>query len=137
MIQAGALPVFAEIDESFNIDPGDIEAQITPQTKVIMAVHLQGNPADMDPILAWRSKHSLKVLEDCSQSVGASYKGKPAGLDGRHRDLQPAAEQDHHGGRRRRGGDQRPVPVRARRAASTMSRCGKRFSQRSCASCRG
>jgi len=80
-IQAGALPVFAEIDESFNIDPKAIEPLITPQTKVIMAVHLQGNPADMDPILAIARKHGVKVLEDGSQSVGASYK-KPLGSMG-------------------------------------------------------
>ena len=78
VIQAGALPVFAEIDESFNIDAADIERHITPQTKVIMAVHLQGCPADMDPILAIARKHRLKVLEDCSQSVGASYQGRPS-----------------------------------------------------------
>jgi 8-amino-3,8-dideoxy-alpha-D-manno-octulosonate transaminase len=82
VIQAGALPVFAEIDESFNLDPADIERHITPQTKVIMAVHLQGNPADMDPILAVAHKHNLKVLEDGSQSVGASYKGRPLGSMG-------------------------------------------------------
>ena len=82
IIQAGALPVFAEIDESFNLDPGDIEHRITPQTKVIMAVHLQGNPADMDPILEIGRKHGLKVLEDASQSVGASYKGRPLGSMG-------------------------------------------------------
>jgi dTDP-4-amino-4,6-dideoxygalactose transaminase len=44
-----------------------------------MAVHLQGNPADMDPILAIARKHRIKVLEDCSQAVGASYKGRPLG----------------------------------------------------------
>jgi 8-amino-3,8-dideoxy-alpha-D-manno-octulosonate transaminase len=82
IIQAGALPVFAEIDESFNLDPNDIEHRITPQTKVIMAVHLQGNPADMDPILEIARKHGLKVLEDASQSVGASYKGRPLGSIG-------------------------------------------------------
>jgi 8-amino-3,8-dideoxy-alpha-D-manno-octulosonate transaminase len=82
VIQLGALPVFAEIDESFNIDPADIERHITPQTRVIMAVHLQGNPADMDTILALARKHRLKVLEDCSQSVGASYKGRPLGSMG-------------------------------------------------------
>jgi 8-amino-3,8-dideoxy-alpha-D-manno-octulosonate transaminase len=76
------LPVFAEIDESFNLDPGDIERHITPNTRVIMAVHLQGNPADMDPILAIARKHKLKVLEDASQSVGASYKGRPLGSMG-------------------------------------------------------
>jgi 8-amino-3,8-dideoxy-alpha-D-manno-octulosonate transaminase len=74
--------VFAEIDESFNIDPQDIEQRITPQTKAIMAVHLQGNPADLDGILAVARKHGIKVLEDGSQSVGASYKGQPLGSMG-------------------------------------------------------
>ena len=82
IVQLGALPVFAEIDESFNLDPDDIEHRITPQTKVIMAVHLQGNPADMDRILAIARKHRVKVLEDSSQSVGASYKGRPLGSMG-------------------------------------------------------
>jgi 8-amino-3,8-dideoxy-alpha-D-manno-octulosonate transaminase len=82
IVQLGALPVFAEIDESFNIDPADIEHRITPQTKVIMAVHLQGNPADLDPILAIARNHKLKILEDGSQSVGAGYKGKPLGSMG-------------------------------------------------------
>ena len=82
IVQLGALPVFAEIDESFNIDPGDIEQRITPQTKVIMAVHLQGNPADMDRILPIGRKHSIKLLEDASQSVGASHKGRPLGSMG-------------------------------------------------------
>jgi 8-amino-3,8-dideoxy-alpha-D-manno-octulosonate transaminase len=81
-VQAGALPVFAEIDESFNIDPSDIEHRITPQTKAIMAVHLQGNPADMDRILAIARRRGVKVLEDLSQSVGASYKGRPLGSMG-------------------------------------------------------
>ena len=82
ILQVGALPVFAEIDESFNLDPADIEHRITPQTKVIMAVHLQGNPADMDPILEIARRRGLKVLEDASQSVGASYKGRPLGSMG-------------------------------------------------------
>lgn len=79
VVLAGALPVFAEIDESFNIDPADIEHRITPRTKVLMAVHLQGNPADMDPILSIARKHRLRVLEDCAQSVGGSYRGKRLG----------------------------------------------------------
>lgn len=82
VIQLGALPVFAEIDESFNIDAADIEHRITPQTRVIMAVHLQGNPADLDPIVAIARKDGLKLLEDASQSVGASYKGRPLGSIG-------------------------------------------------------
>ena len=79
IVLAGALPVFAEIDESFNIDPNDIESKITPQTKLIMAVHLQGAPADMDRILEVAKRHQIRVLEDCAQSVGASYKGRPVG----------------------------------------------------------
>jgi 8-amino-3,8-dideoxy-alpha-D-manno-octulosonate transaminase len=79
VVLAGALPVFAEIDESFNIDPSDIEHRITPNTKVIMAVHLQGNPCDMDRTLSIARKHNIRVLEDCAQSVGASYKGRPLG----------------------------------------------------------
>ena len=82
VVRAGALPVFAEIDESFNIDPSDIEHRITKKTKVIMAVHLQGCPADMDAILPIARKHGIKVLEDCAQSVGGSYKGKPLGSMG-------------------------------------------------------
>ena len=79
VVRAGALPVFAEIDESFNIDAQDMEARITPQTKAIIAVHLQGNPADMDAVLAIARKHRLLVLEDCAQAVGASYKGRRLG----------------------------------------------------------
>ncbi|HET9319161.1 MAG TPA: DegT/DnrJ/EryC1/StrS family aminotransferase [Bryobacteraceae bacterium] len=79
IVLAGALPVFAEIDESFNVDPGDIESRITPQTKLIMAVHLQGNPADMDRILEIAKRRRIRVLEDCAQSMGASYKGHPVG----------------------------------------------------------
>jgi 8-amino-3,8-dideoxy-alpha-D-manno-octulosonate transaminase len=75
----GATPVFAEIDDSMNIDPTDIERHITPRTKVIMAVHIMGEPADIDPILALARQHKLKVLEDCAQSNGATYKGHPVG----------------------------------------------------------
>lgn len=82
VVRAGALPVFAEIDESFNIDPADIEHRITPATKAIMAVHLQGCPADMDKILAIARRHRVRVLEDCAQAVGASYKGRPLGSMG-------------------------------------------------------
>jgi 8-amino-3,8-dideoxy-alpha-D-manno-octulosonate transaminase len=82
VIMAGALPVFAEIDETFNIDPEDIERHITPRTKLIMVVHLQGSPADLDRILPIARKRGIKVLEDCAQSVGGSYKGRPLGSYG-------------------------------------------------------
>ncbi len=82
IIAHGALPVFAEVDESMNIDPENIERQITPQTKVVMAVHILGAPADIDPILEIARRHKLRLLEDCAQSVGVSYKGRPVGSMG-------------------------------------------------------
>src|SRR5262249_55723931 len=59
-----------------------IEKHITPQTKAILVAHLQGNPCDMDPILAVARKHRLRIVEDCAQSVGATYKGRPVGSIG-------------------------------------------------------
>lgn len=82
IVLAGALPVFAEIDDSFNIDAGDIEHRITPRTKAIIAVHLQGTTSDMDPILEIAKKHNLLVLEDCAQCLGGKYKGKFVGSMG-------------------------------------------------------
>jgi 8-amino-3,8-dideoxy-alpha-D-manno-octulosonate transaminase len=82
VIAAGATPVFAEIDDSFNIDPTDIERHITPRTKVIMAVHVMGEPADMDAVLAIARRRRLKVLEDCAQSLGATYQGHRVGSMG-------------------------------------------------------
>jgi 8-amino-3,8-dideoxy-alpha-D-manno-octulosonate transaminase len=82
VVMHGALPVFAESNESLNIDPTDVESKITPQTKVIMVVHALGNPADMDAIMALARARRIKVLEDSAQSVGGSYKGKPLGSIG-------------------------------------------------------
>jgi dTDP-4-amino-4,6-dideoxygalactose transaminase len=81
--QCGATPVPVEPDtRTYNIDPTLIEAAITPRTKVILPVHLYGQPADMDPILAIARKHGLKVLEDGAQAHGAKYKGKRLGAHG-------------------------------------------------------
>lgn len=81
--QCGATPVPVEPDAAtYNIDPARIEAAITPRTKVILPVHLYGQPADMDPILAIARKHGLKVLEDGAQAHGARYKGKRIGAHG-------------------------------------------------------
>jgi 8-amino-3,8-dideoxy-alpha-D-manno-octulosonate transaminase len=82
IVLQGALPVFAEIDESLNIDPADVERKITPHTRAIMPVHIEGGSADMDPLLALARKHGLKVIEDCAQSMGADYKGRPVGSIG-------------------------------------------------------
>ena len=79
----GATPVFADIDAaSFNIDPGQIKACITDKTKAIMPVHLYGNPAAMAQILDIANQHNLKVIEDCAQAFGASYKGDCVGCEG-------------------------------------------------------
>jgi dTDP-4-amino-4,6-dideoxygalactose transaminase len=77
---AGARPVFVDIEpECWTMDPRAIEAVITPRTKAIMPVHLFGQPADMDPILAVASKHGLAVIEDACQAHGADYKGRRCG----------------------------------------------------------
>ena len=79
----GATPVFVEPDiETFNINPNLIECAITPKTRAIMAVHLYGQPADMDPIMEIANKHGLAVVEDCAQAHGAIYKGRRIGTFG-------------------------------------------------------
>lgn len=79
----GATPVPVEPDErTFNIDPALIEAAITPRTRVILPVHLYGQPADLDPILAIARKHRLSVLEDGAQAHGARHKGRRLGAHG-------------------------------------------------------
>jgi dTDP-4-amino-4,6-dideoxygalactose transaminase len=81
--QCGATPVPVEPDEhTFNIDPARIEAAITPRTKVVLPVHLHGQPANMDEILAIARKHGLRVLEDGAQAHGARYKGQRLGAHG-------------------------------------------------------
>jgi dTDP-4-amino-4,6-dideoxygalactose transaminase len=81
--QSGATPVPVEPDEAtFNIDPNLLEPAITPRTKVILPVHLYGQPVDLDPILAVARKHDLKVLEDGAQAHGARYKGRRVGAHG-------------------------------------------------------
>jgi dTDP-4-amino-4,6-dideoxygalactose transaminase len=78
----GATPVPVEPDSTHNIDPTGIEAQITPRTKAIIAVHLYGQPADMDPINQVAQRHGLKVIEDAAQAQGARYKGRRVGALG-------------------------------------------------------
>ena len=81
--QCGATPVPVEPDErTYNLDPDRIEAAITPRTKVILPVHLYGQPADMDPIIAIARNHGLRVLEDGAQAHGARYKGRRIGAHG-------------------------------------------------------
>jgi len=79
----GATPVFADIDpNTFTLDPTDVANRITPRTKAIVVVHLFGQAAKMDELLALATKHSLAVIEDCAQAHLATYRGKPVGLMG-------------------------------------------------------
>jgi len=75
-----AIPVFADIEEeTFNLDPGSVEANITPQTKAIIVPDIFGHAADLDAIMKIARRHGLKVIEDAAQAPGAMYKGKYAG----------------------------------------------------------
>jgi len=81
--QAGGKVVFCDTDAAtFTIDPAQIEAKITPRTVGIIPVHLYGQPADMDPIMALARKHRLWVIEDCAQAHLARYKGRRVGTFG-------------------------------------------------------
>ena len=82
IVHAGALPVFADIDDTLNIDPKDFQRRLTPRTKAVIAVHLLGGPCDMDPIMEIARKHGIAVLEDCAQCVGGSHQGKKLGSIG-------------------------------------------------------
>jgi dTDP-4-amino-4,6-dideoxygalactose transaminase len=82
IIYARAIPVLAEVDRTFNLDPHDVRAKITPRTKAIMAVHMMGNPARLDELKAIAEDHDLLLIEDAAQAFGATYKGRPVGSIG-------------------------------------------------------
>ncbi|HDZ20528.1 hypothetical protein LCGC14_0389160 [marine sediment metagenome] len=83
VVSIGCIPIFADTDpKTLIITAETIEAAVTPKTKAVMVVHLNGVPAQMDEILAVAKKHNLMVLEDCAQAYDATYKGKKTGTMG-------------------------------------------------------
>ncbi len=83
IVMRGATPVIVDVDrDSQNMTADTIRAAITPRTRAIIAVHLAGWPCEMDPILNLAREYDLKVIEDCAQAHGASYKGRPVGSMG-------------------------------------------------------
>lgn len=78
----GATPVVAEVDESLTLDPADVERRITPRTRAVIAVHMQGVPTAMDAIVQIAERHGLLVLEDTAQAMGGEYRGKKLGTWG-------------------------------------------------------
>jgi len=79
IVYARATPVLAEVDDSFNLDPADVEARITPRTKAIIAVHMLGAPARLDEIKDVADRHGIALIEDCAQAFGATYQGQGVG----------------------------------------------------------
>jgi 8-amino-3,8-dideoxy-alpha-D-manno-octulosonate transaminase len=82
VVTSRAVPVFAEVDESLNLNPASFEAQITEKTKAVIPVHLSNVSCDMDPIMAIAKKHGIKVLEDAAQAMGVTYHGRQVGSIG-------------------------------------------------------
>ncbi len=82
ILHANAIPVYADLDATFNLDAASIEAAISPFTKAIVLVHMYGMPCDMDPIMEVARKHNLPVIEDCAQCHGGEDKGRKVGTLG-------------------------------------------------------
>ena len=82
IVAAKASPVIADIDEALTMDPDDVERKITESTKALIVVHMRGVPCDMDRIMAVAKKHDLRVIEDCAQAAGGTYKGRYLGTFG-------------------------------------------------------
>lgn len=80
VLLTGATPVIVDVDPvHLHLTPEAVEAAVTPRTAAIMPVHVSGSPADMDGLVAAAGRHSLAVVEDCAQSHGATYYGRPVG----------------------------------------------------------
>jgi 8-amino-3,8-dideoxy-alpha-D-manno-octulosonate transaminase len=81
-VRAGAVPVLVEIDDSFTMDPEDLERKISRHTRLIVPVHMAGVPSNMPAVMDVARRHGIPVLEDCAQANGATLHGKPAGMFG-------------------------------------------------------
>ena len=77
-----AIPVLCEVNDSFTLDPADLEEKITPRTKLIVPVHMSGAASAMDQIMEVAQRHSIAVLEDCAQANGGTFQGKKLGTFG-------------------------------------------------------
>jgi dTDP-4-amino-4,6-dideoxygalactose transaminase len=82
IVHCGATPVLVDVLDDYNMDPAALEAAITPRTKAVVPVHLNGRVCPMDRIMAIASRHSLIVIEDAAQALGATFDGKGAGSFG-------------------------------------------------------
>ena len=82
IIFCNAVPILAEVDESLTLDPRDVEARITPHTRAILAVHMIGNPCDLEALGRIAKKHKLLLIEDTAQAFGGTYRGKSLGTIG-------------------------------------------------------
>ncbi|MFC1636316.1 DegT/DnrJ/EryC1/StrS family aminotransferase [Planctomycetota bacterium] len=83
VIQNNAIPVLCEVDDSFNMDPGNLKRKITQRTKLIVAVHMAGAPCDMEAIMRIANQYNIPVLEDCAQCNGGSFNGRKVGTFGK------------------------------------------------------
>lgn len=82
VVQVNAIPVLCEVDDSFCIDPVDLEKKITSRTKLILPIHMAGSPCDMDAVMEVARKHGIPVLEDCAQANGGTFQGRKLGAFG-------------------------------------------------------
>ena len=125
IVRVGALPVLVDIDPAtFNIDPAQAAAAITPRTKAIMPVHLFGLSADMDPIMAPRTAPAFPVIEDAAQAIGATYKSRPLGGIGAFGCFSFFPEQEPRRLRRRRAAHDERRRAGSARAAAAHARHG-------------
>lgn len=77
------VPVFADlVRDTYNLDPEDVARRITPRTRAIIAVHLAGNPCDLEPLKSLADRHNLILIEDCAQAWGSRHRGRPIGTTG-------------------------------------------------------